>query len=60
MRGDKKDTAYQGGIVSFEDIINSSVKLNDHQLLQVDTAVNNRVIDFVGAYSITCIFSFQK
>jgi len=41
MRNDKKDTAYQEGIVSFEDIINSSVKLNDHQLLQVKTAVNN-------------------
>lgn len=41
MWGSKKDQAYNGGYVSFEEVFNSPTKLNKNQLLQVKTVVNN-------------------
>jgi len=41
MRSSKKDTLYQKGIISFEDVIKSTVALSELQLMQVKTAVNN-------------------
>lgn len=41
MWGSKKDEAYASGFVSFEDVFNSPTKLNEHQLLQVKTVVEN-------------------
>lgn len=41
MWGSKKDEAYSGGYVSFEDVLNSPTTLSERQLLQVKTVVNN-------------------
>ena len=42
LRGDKKDKAYQAGYVTFADVLNSqTISLNDRQLMQVQTVVQN-------------------
>ena len=41
MWGSKKDEAYQSGIVTFEDVLNRSIKLSQMQLRQVRTVVDN-------------------
>lgn len=41
MFGSKKDEAYNAGVVTFGDILNSSIKLSDKQARQVITTVQN-------------------
>lgn len=41
MRGDKKNKIYQRGLVSFQDVLDSTAGLSEKQLLQVETVVNN-------------------
>ena len=41
MRGSKKDAAYQDGHITFQDILDSSISLNEQQLLQVKTVVHD-------------------
>lgn len=51
MCSDAKDRAYNAGIISFEDVLDSAVKLNNLQLLQVKTAVHN-LPPYIAPYSI--------
>ncbi|MCL2140518.1 MAG: DUF2779 domain-containing protein [Dehalococcoidia bacterium] len=41
MRDSKKDEAYYAGIVTFEDVLNCNLNLNEKQLRQVTVAVQN-------------------
>ena len=51
MWGSKKDTAYQAGYITFQDVFDSPTPLNDRQLLQVKTVVNN-LPPYIEPYSI--------
>ena len=41
MRSNKKDEAYNSGIITFEDILDSGLKLSEKQMLQVKAVVQN-------------------
>lgn len=41
MRSSKKDDAYERGYITFQEIYDSPISLNEKQLLQVKTVVNN-------------------
>ena len=52
----KKETAYKDGVVTFADVLNSTIEVNEQQRLQVKTVVHdlppsidkNRVSDFIS------------
>lgn len=41
MRASEKERAYKEGIIRYEDVLQSNIKLNEHQLLQVRTMVED-------------------
>ena len=41
MRKDRKDAVYLSGFISFEEVFNGQLRLNDQQLLQLITVIHN-------------------